>query len=357
MSEIDSMVYYDWDRVYSYNRKWNLILTPRGYGKTFGFRKGALNAFRKRKELFTEIVRVKDELLPVASKYFAKVQAKGFFPYYDFKYEMKERTMYARDGRFENASWQPIGYIVAMTEEQFLKKLTFTDGNHVSRMALDEAVIEKKDRFHRYNKREWEIINGIISTITRETPDNPWRGRMYFFGNAVDLTCPLFEALGIDRVPSEYGYHLYGDDVLLHYAEPVNREAFERMTTSGRALSGSTEGDKLFGNVFEGSDSNLHIAHKPKQAKFWRGYAYLGRVFGLWIDHAGGLVHVTDGAPRNQEVLALTYEDGTINYRLVRLNSRDVKILGDLFYKRLLRFEDIQTRERFADMCMTLGIV
>lgn len=351
------MQFYDWQKIFGYNRKWNFIITPRGYGKTFGMRKACLNGFKKKGQMFLEIVRTKDELSPVASNYFAKVQAEGYFPEYEFEYIIKERTLYARDKRFEDAEPVPVGYIVAMTEEQFLKKLTFARGDKVTRIILDEAIIEKKDRYHRYNVREWEIINGIISTVTRETPSKPSKAHVYLFGNAVDLTCPLFEPLGVDKVPREFGYYLYGDNTLLHYAEPVNREGFESETLTGQALAGTAEGAKLFGNVFTGTESKLHIAHKPKQAKFWKGYAYQGRVFGLWIDYGAGLVHVTDGAPKNQEVFALTYEDGTINYNLVRVNSQQVKKLGDLFYKRLLRFEDVQTRERFADMLIVLGIV
>lgn len=351
------MIFYDWQKVFGYGRKWNFIITPRGYGKTFGMRKQCLNDFKKRGQLFLEIVRTKDEIVPVATNYFSKVQEEGFFTEYEFEYVLKDRTLYARDKRFEDSQKTPVGYIVSMTEEQFLKKLTFAKGRDVRRIILDEAIIEKKDRFHRYNKREWEIINGIISTVTRETPSNPSQAHVYLFGNAVDLTCPLFEALGVDKVPSTFGYYLYGDDVLLHYADPVNREGFESETLSGRALAGSAEGDKLFGNVFDGTESKLHIAHKPKQAKFWKGYAYNGQVFGLWVDYGGGLVHVTNGAPKNQDVYALTYDDGTINYNIVKVNSKQVKQLGDLFYKRLLRFQDVQTRERFADMCITLGIV
>ena len=357
---MSDMKYYDYPKLFSYNRRWNFVITARGYGKTFGMRKQILNDFRKRKELFCEIVRTKDEIGSVASNYFSKVQKLGYYAHYSFEYEMKNRTLYAIDNRFDSPQPEVIGYIVALTEEQFLKKISnsaFVDGDRVRRFIMDEAIIEKKDRYHRYNKREWEIINGIISTVTRETPDNPSKASVYFFGNAVDLSAPLFEALGVDKVPTDYGYYFYGDNVLLHYAEPINQEGFETNTLSGQALAGTAEGQKLFGNVFEGMNDNIHIEHNPKQAKFWRGFIYNGQKFGLWIDFGAHLVHVTSKVPRNQECYALTYEDGTIDYQFLKTNSRQVRQLGELFYKRLLRFEDIQTREKFADMCLTLGLI
>ena len=353
----NKMIYYDWEKTFSYNRRWNFIISARGYGKTFGIRLQCLKDWRKRKQLFLAIVRNKADIEPIAAQYFDKIQEVGYFKQYEFRFEMKSRSMKVRDKRFDNAEFETIGYIVAMTEEQFLKNLTFVNGKQIRRIIIDEAIIEKKDRYHRYNPREWAVINGIISTITRETPADPSIASIYLFGNAVDLTCPLFEPLGVDRVPTEYGYHFYGDKVLLHYVEPYNQEAFEANTISGAALAGTEEGAKLFGNKFAKQDDVLHVARKPKQAKFWRGYKYNGAVYGLWIAHTEGIVYVTAGAPNNSELFALTFDDMRINYSLLKSNSKHVKLLGDLFYQQLLRFDSVQTRERFADMCINLGVL
>ena len=351
------MVYYDWDKTFSYNKKWNFIVSARGYGKTYGLRLQNLKDYRKRKQRFLAIVRTKSDIAATADGYFSKIQKNGDFTQYQFDYSMKSRALMVKDRRFEDAQWDVIGYIVAMTEEQFLKTLTFTYGEEVRRVVFDEAIIEKKDRYHRYLPREWAILNGIFSTVTRETPANPSQAHWYLFGNAVDLSCPLFENLGVRKLPSGYGYHFYGDDKLLHWVEPINQAGFETETLSGRALAGTAEGDKLFGNAFEQLDNLMHIEPRPKHAKYWRGYKYNGLVFGLWVEHARGLVHVSRGAPKNQEIFALTYDDATINYALLKTNSQHVRVLGDLFYQRLLRFDSVQTRELFADMCMSLGIV
>lgn len=355
------MKFYDWQKTLTYNARWNLIISARGYGKTFGMRKQCLNDFLKRGYLFCEIVRTKDEIAPVARGYFAKVQKEGFFPDYTFEYDTNSRTLYIMqfDDKDKLKMRAPIGYIVALTEEQFLKKISnsaFVDGDKIRRIIMDEAIIEKKDRYHSYLPREWETINGIISTVTRETPTNPSKANIYFFGNAVDLTCPLFEGLKINRLPKSYGYFKYGD-VLLHYVEPYAQEEYETKTLSGKALSGTVEGDKLFGNVFEGMNDNRYIGRKPKQAKFYRAYQWHNKKFGLWIDYKKALVYVSDKVPRNADLFAVTLDDDEINYTLIKRSSRQIKQLGDFFYNKLLRYETPQLREQFADMCLNLNCI
>lgn len=355
------MKFYDWQKTLSYNARWNLIISARGYGKTFGMRKQCLNDFEKRGYLFLEIVRTKDEILPIAKGYFSKVQKEGFFRDYTFEYETNSRTLFAIKYNKDNEIIfkKAIGYIVALTEEQFLKKISnsaFVSGDKVKRIILDEAIIEKKDRYHRYLPREWETINGIISTVTRETPNKPSIANVYFFGNAVDLTCPLFEGLKINKLPKNYGYFKYGD-TLMHYVAPTEQEGFENNTLSGKALAGTTEGEKIFGNVFEGANDKRYIKRKPKQAKFFRGYQYNGQKFGLWIDYVNALVFVTEKVPKNEILFAVTLEDDTVNYTLLKRSDKQIKQLGEFFYHKLLRYENAQLREKFIDMCLALNCI
>ena len=91
------MIYYDWPKTFSYNRRWNFIITARGYGKTFGLRLQNLKDYRKRRQRFLAIVRHKGDLAPIASEYFAKVQKEGHFPEYEFSFSMKERALKVRE--------------------------------------------------------------------------------------------------------------------------------------------------------------------------------------------------------------------------------------------------------------------
>ena len=41
-------VYYDYDKISSYNATFNMIITNRGFGKTYGAKKRAINKFLKK---------------------------------------------------------------------------------------------------------------------------------------------------------------------------------------------------------------------------------------------------------------------------------------------------------------------
>ena len=52
-------MYYDYDKISSYNATFNMIITNRGFGKTYGAKKRAINKFLKKGEQFIYVRRYK----------------------------------------------------------------------------------------------------------------------------------------------------------------------------------------------------------------------------------------------------------------------------------------------------------
>ena len=71
-------MYYDYDKISSYNATFNMIITNRGFGKTYGAKKRAINKFLKKGEQFIYVRRYKSELKKVKDKFFEKIK-KEFF--------------------------------------------------------------------------------------------------------------------------------------------------------------------------------------------------------------------------------------------------------------------------------------
>lgn len=341
------MNYYDWQKTFSYSKaKWVLVISARGYGKTYGIRKQCVRDYIKKGFRFCEIVRHKSEVPIVAKGYFDKLQRQEF-PKYSFKYEANQFYIM----RSEKKGWELIGYIAALTDEQLVKKITF---DKVKRMVFDEAIIEHKDRYKRYLPREFARLVGLRSSITRPIPGQPDKSVVYLLGNAVDYTCPLFEELRIDRIV-DYGRHVFSDgDVLLDYVEPIYYDEFKQNTAIGRALDGK-ESATLFANEFSGA-SQEYVEPKPKGSKFWRGYVFAGHVYALWIG-ADDYCYVTGKAPASARLRALSLDDDRVNYDLIKRSGEDWKMLRNLFYYKLMRYENATLRERYADMLISLGIV
>lgn len=346
------MQFYDWRKTFAYSRaRWVIVVSSRGYGKTYGLRKQCVQDWIKRKRRFVEVVRYKSELPDIARGYFDKLQVNGEFSEYEFKYELN--SFYMRKVTDDNKNkWDCIGYIIALTDEQLAKRMTFS---RVKRFIFDEGLIEHKDRYKRYLPREFERIVGLRSSVTRAQPGEKDDSVFYVLGNAVDYTAEIFERLGIDKIPT-YGRHVYsGGDVLLDYVEPIYYDEYMRNTVVGRALAGTSEGEKLFKNTFEGANKT-YVEQLPKGSKFWRGYVFNGHVYALWLS-PDNFVHVTQKAPKSAKLAAFTLDDDRINYDLIRKSGVEARQLRVLFYRKLMRYESASIRERYADMLLTLGMV
>lgn len=347
------MEFYDWQDTFSYSSaRWVMVISARRYGKTYGLRKQCVKDYIKRGRRFVEVCRHKTEVPIIGEAYFSRLQENKEFPDREFKFE-KNQLFIRKVSKENEKPWEVIGYVLALTDEQMLKRLTFTK---VKRFVFDEGLIEHKDRYKRYLPREFERLKGLCMSVTGETPENPSDAVVYILGNAVDLTAPHFEELGVKKLPG-YGKHLYHSpigDVLLDYVEPLYFDEFAKNTTFGKAMAASSEGEKLLKNVFDGSNMD-YVEAKPKHAKFWRGYRFSGNTFGLWFTDS--LCYVTSRTPNGARLRVFTLEDDTINYDIIRRSGDDAKTIRRLMLYKYFRYDSPQTREKFLDMITQLSFI
>ena len=59
--EIDKNIYYNFNRLMSYNGLFNFVLSPRGNGKSYGAKERVIKNFIKNKEQFIYVRRYKTE--------------------------------------------------------------------------------------------------------------------------------------------------------------------------------------------------------------------------------------------------------------------------------------------------------
>lgn len=126
-----SSVYYDWNKTFSYDAKVNMIISARGFGKTYGIRKACIKDFLKDGSRFVEIVRTKTALSgedAVQRGYFDKIILKNEFPNHEFM--IKGTKAYIREVCSDDVKnknkWELIGYFVALSGMQQTKQRTFT---------------------------------------------------------------------------------------------------------------------------------------------------------------------------------------------------------------------------------------
>jgi hypothetical protein len=355
--------YYDWQATFSRQTgsqgEFCIVVGAKGIGKTFGLRKQCVSDYIRHGWHFCEVCRTKDEMKVVRQGYFDKLQNAGLFPGYLFRvtgqtgYIAKEPEKDPETGEYaEKPQWDVLCYFVALTAFQAEKKRTYTD---VRRFIFDEAIIDRKDRYHRYLPNEFLIFANLLDSISRQQPGGD-QYRVYVLGNACDLTCPYMRYLGIDRIP-EFGYSFWHDkSVLLHYVEPWDKEDRETQTLVGRMLSGTEESEMVFGNVFSVPDTG-DVQPKTKNAKYAYAIRYGDHIYAVWIDYGKALCFITSRLPKDAgNVFAITKADASLDYQAIERTSPYLQMLNRFFYMGTLRYESPAVREMFLAILEFMGI-
>ena len=349
--------YYDWDKTFSYQTGTNgeicLVLGAKDIGKTFGLRKKCVERFIKCNERFCEICRTNEEMKAVAPGYFDKLQTAGFFADYVFKVERNCGYIAKRPIADEKPQYELICYFVALTNFQREKKRTYAQ---VKRFIFDEAIIDTLDKHHRYLKDEFLILAQLLDSISRQQPNDDFKYYVYMLGNAVNLTAPYFQALGIKHFP-DFGYHWYKNKtVLLHYVEPWNSDERKAYTLVGRMLSGNKESATIFDNEFR-DETGGEIAEKDSKAQYRFAFKW-GKVnFAIWINSKDGIWYVNSKIPKNApNVYTLSKRDSSINYQTITKADDLLKILPEIYRLGGLRYETPALREAFFEVLSFIGI-
>ena len=357
------MKYYDWKKTFSYQTgtdgEFCFVLGAKNIGKTFGLRVELVNRFLKTGRQFCEVCRTKDEAEDVAQGYLDKIFREGFFPGYRYKTQKRKgyigKVELDEDGNEVVNEWQLFVYFVALTMFQREKKRTY---DNVYYFIFDEAVIDRKDKHHRYLANEFSILANLIDTILREDWENPKGAKCYLLGNSCDLLCPYLRGLGVDTLP-DYGYTFYNDkQTLLHYVEAVEVEAKMNNTFVGRMLKGQDEARLVFNNEFI-DDNDSYIEKRPPSASFKFGVKYRGTTFGIWLDWERALFYVENKIPKNSQskTFALTRSDNSIDYLMATRTNESLQVLLEAYYMQAVRYDTPTTRELFYQMLGYFGVV
>ena len=166
-------MYYNYNKILSYNAMLNFLIGERGVGKTYGASKFVINQFLKKNEEFAYIRRYKPELSLAVPKFFSALINNNEFP--DNHLYNKGNTFYCNE--------KPCGYAMKLSTAQDLKSSNY---NNVKNIIFDEFIIEEGQK-KLYLKNEVFIFLNLIETIARLRDV-----RIFLLANAVTITNPYF---------------------------------------------------------------------------------------------------------------------------------------------------------------------
>lgn len=224
------MHFYSLEKVISYNIPVNIIITERGYGKSYSVKDYVINRYLKHNEQFLYIRRYENELKSVFEHGSAGSQ-KDFFD--DLKSSFPEHTLQAKNKKFFCDN-EVFGFAKRMTEAQDLKSSTYTN---VTTIIIDEYPIEKGKRY--YLPNEGMILLGMFDSIIR----NRSNVKIFILGNAVEGLeySPLFMFFDLKLPYGKKDIKLFKDNtILLQYATSSEFRKEREQTLIGKLAKRNT---------------------------------------------------------------------------------------------------------------------
>lgn len=298
---MEESIYYNYNRIISYNALLNILIGERGVGKTYGASKLVTSDFIKKKRQFVYLRRYKTELSKSFKKFFEALKKENEFP---------EHTLETKGLTFLIDN-EVAGYGMTLSTAQQLKSSNFPDVYYI---IFDEFLIE--DGQGHYLKNEVNSFLGIIETISR-TRDV----KVFMLANSVSEVNPYFLFFDLTR-PYNNDIKLFKDGlILLQYMDNEKYRQAKKQTKFGRLVAGTDYEDFAINNKFIDENKNF-IEHKSGNAKFSFSFIYKGITYGVWIDYNNGKMYISHDYINNSLCFATTTEDHSPNTMLYSIAKK-----------------------------------
>lgn len=331
---MDKSLYYDPNKMLSYNRIMNFVIGARGIGKSYAMKKHPINRFLKHGEQFIYLRRYKTELKKVGN-YFNDIAME--FPDHQFKIKGREFHI---DGKIA-------GWAVPLSSWQSEKSNAYP---MVATIIFDEFIREKDNSG--YLPNEVEALLNFMDTVFRGR-DNV---RTICLSNAVSVVNPYF--LYFKLVPDITKRFNANKNIVVEI--PNSREFSDnrRQTKFGSLIDGTDYGEMSLDNTFI-NDSQVFIEKRTKDSKFQFSVIFNGMTIGVWVDVNMGLMYLSnDHDPSSKYTFALSTEDLNENIMLMSnwKNNFYLSKMVRAFMKGYLRFDNQVLRNIGYDMFKKMNV-
>lgn len=293
---MDSM-WWDLKNTLSYNALFNFVVGSRGCGKTYGFKKWAIEDFLKTGSQFIYIRRFRTELTKKAKESFWDA-VKHEFPDHDLK--ATRDGLYFIDGQLAG-------------QTRFLSSAKSEELPLVNKICFDEFITNDPTH-HNYLSDEVMFFCELYETIARMRPV-----RVFFFGNAITWANPYFTFFKVQKPQNKKQIAVFQDgQVLVQITNNLEYIETKEATPFGRLMKGTRYGDYAVHNTFY-LDSSIGVAKRTGNAKYVLGLKIDNKIIGLWVDYQTGYTYLSDKySSGSGRIYALTVDDHDYNTTLLK---------------------------------------
>lgn len=329
----DKSIYYNPNRMLSYDRILNFIIGARGIGKSFAMKRYPVNRFLKHGEQFIYLRRFKDELKKVPN-YFNDL--KEFFP--NEKLEVKGKVFYIND--------KIAGWAIPLSSWQSEKSTAYPK---VTTIIYDEFIREKDNSG--YIPNEVNALLNFMDTVFRMR-DNV---RCICLSNAVSVVNPYF--LYFELTPNiNKEYNAY-ESILIQIPDSSDFSNHKRKTKLGKLIDPYQYGRMSIDNQFT-DDTDVFIHKRSQRSKHMFSIIYKKVKYGIWVDVECNLMFISKKFDPSNVTYSIDIDDFDTQSKYMKdwRSSYHLKKMVKAFKDGKVRFEDIQTKKLSYEMFNSMNI-
>jgi hypothetical protein len=331
--KVDISIYWNIYEILSYNAVIHMVVGNRSCGKTFGFKKWAIEDFLKTGAQFVYLRRYKTELDEI-SCYFDDIRS--FFP--DVDLEVK--------GRYFFINGKLAGRSVALTVSSTKKGVPMP---FVNKLCFDEFLIDNP--VYHYLKNEVKLFLNYCFTVCRDRNGV----KIFLLANAVTISNVYFQAFRV-KLPTNKKLISCNGRILIQLEENEDFKEHMRSTDMGMIVKDMEFGRYAIDNEFM-LDNSIFVKKKSQNVKYFCTIVFKGKTLGAWIDRADGKLYMSwDYDPKFVVTYALTTSDHSPNTMLLSQITRclELKAIRDQFYLANVYFESIDIKNIMYDVIALL---
>jgi len=329
--EVDTSIFFDIKRTLTHNCLFNFIVGSRGVGKTFSFKKWAIEDFIKNESQFVYVRRYAKESKKAVKTFFDDIRE--YYP--DHELKVKGNEFYIDD--------KLAGWCIVLSTAKIEKSASFP---FVNKICFDEFLIEKGH--YKYLPDEVGSFLNLYETIAR-----PGSGHcdvtVFFMANAITWTNPYFLYFDIKQPTKtdKNGKLIWKKgEILIELSDGNGFAEAKQKTRFGSVIKGTSYGEYSINNKFLLDDSTF-IEKKSPAAKYYFTFKYNGDSFGVWIDETEGKMWVSKSIdPSYRLIYSITMKDHEPNTMFLKNISmaRQFKTFIENYKAGNVYYEDINIK-------------
>lgn len=321
-------MWYNINNTLSHNALINIVIGPRGYGKTYAAKKLGVKSFLKDGSQFIYLRRYETELDEVKDSLMNDLIVNGEFPHNQIEY--KDGT-YTVDGKIA-------GYCIALSRANYYKSASYP---LVKYIFFDEFIVDTSTNM-RYLKNEVRTFLNFYETIARLRTNV----KAILLANSLSFINPYTLFWNISKPKNKNFTKVNNGLVLVELVGDDEYKQAKNNTPFGQLIAGTEMASMAIENEFI-LDDETFIEKKSNTSRYLFTFTYQDIPFGVWWDYATALYYISENIdPSCPIVYSTTIQDHRPNMMLLkRANKGPFQKLIDAYKLGCVRFESIKIKQ------------